>query len=911
MINKKNYFNNFYYKSLEDVSTNPNDHLNDQIHYFIKLAYEISGLSEDHLLFSLKINSTTHKMKLIFTNSKEETLKMTGINVLTGRKSFESLYSLNEDHDNDEDEENLQETIVFTGRNKGNKTPPNLPKPEIKGKESGKIEPEPSNGTKEINNNEIAMDEPTINESTMKEPSTKKLTVNEPILNEPIVNEPKFNELTTNEPTTNEPTTSEPTVNESTMNEPTLNKPFMNEPTMNKKSSTEDILKPPFIIDDKDDLDISMDIKSIIGNTSGLPADQANNTNDNTFLNDKNTLNFMDALNNTQTAAFISNTTTPSGFFSPFDWTKEYLYPFTNSNSIIPTQNPINKTSTSTDLLNNKSDIVNDKFKMEKRNSTPLDLSYKWLQNQVMYPPPSSVNAYGNKSKSYDDSSLRLTNDNSINSNNNNNIDHPSIPPGLSVQTKNKVPPIFTNSAPSSANSDGFVTADIFNKMNQQRKSATPPSSHSVLSNPLKDHDDELLKVDVISPNSYSLLQQQQQQGQSSLKSVDPSQPLGLNVDASVGTNILGNPLFMQPKSQTTSNFPPFPSSQLVTPQKPTSTTQQSSQPNPSQHQQPNPSNIQSPLFFQNNPPSSSNVNSPAHQMFMSNAMPPSFQPILPLNPLQSSLDPSGKPSSGLNAIPNSVNLPNSYLSHPYSSQIYPPGFNPTLLQQQQQQTPPSQTQTPQSSNHPPSSGLPTNLPASNLPSNLSNANIPGANIPGANIPGGLPPNNIPGLPNMSMNMGMVGNLNMNNGIFGNNPLGNFPGVDPRLLGIPPSASNNTNLSALNGLLSNPSLSSLASSSNPTNTNRMPPLNLPMGMNTNPSSYPMSSNGPSGPGPNGPVGSIGPVGPSGSNGNVNPLLNLLNSPMSFNSVGAGLFYDNAGANSPPSNGNVPPNTNNN
>jgi len=130
---QKNYFNNFYYKSLEDVSTNPNDHLNDQIHYFIKLAYEISGLSEDHLLFSLKINSTTHKMKLIFTNSKEETLKMTGINVLTGRKSFESLYSLNEDHDNDEDEENLQETIVFTGRNKGNKTPPNLPKPEIKG----------------------------------------------------------------------------------------------------------------------------------------------------------------------------------------------------------------------------------------------------------------------------------------------------------------------------------------------------------------------------------------------------------------------------------------------------------------------------------------------------------------------------------------------------------------------------------------------------------------------------------------------------------------------------------------------------------------------------------------------------------------------------------------------------------
>jgi len=384
---QKNYFNNFYHKSLEDVSSNPSELFNEQIHYLIKLAYEISGLSEDHLLYSLKINSITHKMKLIFTNSKEETLKMTGVNVLTGRKSFESLYSLNEDRDNDEDEENLQETIVFTGRNKGNKTPPNVPKPEIKGKESGKMESKSNNEIKKMNNNEITMDEPiinksTMNESTMNEPIVKKSTLKESISNKPIVNEPKINELKMNEPvmneskinkpTTNEPKMNEPKMNEPKMNEPTLNeqilnKPFMNEPTMNKKSSTEDILKPPFIIDDKDDLDISMDIKSIIGNTSGLPADQANNNDNNNFLNDKNTLNFIDTLNNTQTAAFISNTTTPSGFFSPFDWTKEYIYPFTNSNSIIPTQNPINKAITSIDLLNNKPDIVNDKFKKKKK----------------------------------------------------------------------------------------------------------------------------------------------------------------------------------------------------------------------------------------------------------------------------------------------------------------------------------------------------------------------------------------------------------------------------------------------------------------------------------------------------------------------------------------------------------------
>jgi len=135
---KEKILNTCYYKNFEDISSNTNDVVNYQIQYLIKLAYDLSDISKGNLLYSLKENPTNHKVKLIFTNSKEETLKITGINVLTGRTSYESLSSLKDDYgnDNDDDDENMTETIVFTGRNKGNKTPPNepnKPKPEIKG----------------------------------------------------------------------------------------------------------------------------------------------------------------------------------------------------------------------------------------------------------------------------------------------------------------------------------------------------------------------------------------------------------------------------------------------------------------------------------------------------------------------------------------------------------------------------------------------------------------------------------------------------------------------------------------------------------------------------------------------------------------------------------------------------------
>ncbi|OUM63014.1 hypothetical protein PIROE2DRAFT_61528 [Piromyces sp. E2] len=812
---KEKLLNTCYYKNFEDIASNANDVTNYQIQYLIKLAYDLSDMSKGNLLYSLKENPINHKMKLIFTNSKEETLKITGINVLTGRTSFDSLSTLNHGNgnDNDDDDENMTETIVFTGRNKGNKTPPNEPREERK--------------------------EPVVEKKS--EPVIEKRPEPEPIVpQEPNKNEAKDEQIP------------EP-VEERIISD-------------SNKNNVVPPLKP--ILDDKDDLDVSLDLKNIIGNTSELPSEQTNNNN---YMNDKNLMNIMESMNNqTPNTAFISNSATPSGLFSPFDWSKEYSYPFTNSSSIIPVQNP-NKSGTTTDLLNTpKKDTINDKLK-DKRNSTPVDFGYKWLQNQNMYSQSSIIFGNNNKHKSYDDSILHMSMS---------MADHPSIPPGLSVQTK-KVPPIFSNSTPSSANSDNFVSADIFNRMDNQSKLKTPSTANS--NHNATDGNAERDNIDVISPNGFNLLQPQTQNPPSSIltqpvyqgktsptaqsqlppqplqtnlppiqpplqQSLPPSQPINsshlntpVGMTDSPGPNLLNNALFMPPKSQPTS-FPPFPNPQL-TPQKPNTSSQQ-----------PTPSNLQSPLFFQNN---ASNINSPVTQIFMTNQIPPPLQSLIPANAMNNSPEPLQ--TTGIKSLPNS-SLQNLLFSLPYSSQLFPPGFNPALMQANGQSQPPSQSQ------------------MSSLPNNLPN----------------LQPGNLPLNPNLSMPLGMGGqNLGMNNNLFGNNPMGgNFPpNVDPRLIGMPPTP---TNLNALNSLLSNPAALQSLASPNPQPPNSMmpPPLNIPpMGMNPNTAnpSFPIP---PSAPPPPPHQGTSTPDHNGNASGSaVNPLLNLLNSPHTFNSVGNSMFYD--------------------
>ncbi|ORX46415.1 hypothetical protein BCR36DRAFT_398849 [Piromyces finnis] len=792
-----------YYKNFEDILSNTNDVVNNQIQYLIKLAYELSSISNGNLLFSLKENPINHKVKLIFTNSKEEALKINGVNVLTGKTSYESLSNLNdENNDNDDDDDDsMTETIVFTGRNKGNKTPPNEPKAENKVVEQT------------INKNS----EPSNHESNKGDSVSEKI--------------PK--PLTINKMTDS-----------------------------NKGKSDLPIKR---IIDEKDDdLDISMDIKNIIGDTCELPSEQTNN-----YRNDTNVMNLMENINNqTPSTAFISNTTTPSGLFSPFDWNKDYAYPFTNSSSIIPVQNP-NKTGN--DPLNtSRKDSSHDKLK--EKGNTPVDFGYKWLQNQNMYAQPS--NYIGNKHKSYDENTLNMPKIM-------NTEDHPSIPPGLSVQTKNKVPQMFNSSAPSSANSDNFVSADIFNRIENQSKLNTPITSNSNYNISNKNDDGN-----TISPNEFNPLQPPTQKAStvptqsipsqssssqnqptsttphaplqspqsnvqpiqpptqdfSSLNSSNLTTPIGLTESPS--QNLLNNPLFMPPKPQTSLTFPPFPNPQ-ITPQKQNLSSQQST-----------PSHLQSPLYLQNN---SSSINSPVTQIFLTNQIPPPFQSLVQNSNMNNSPE-QLQTTSGTKPLPNST-LQNPLFSLPYTSQIYPPGFNPSLLQAQSQSQPPSQ-------------------PLTSLPNNLTGNNLAG-NIP-KNLPGTMPVNsNIP----MPLGMGT-----MNNNLFGNVPLANFPNVDPRLMGMP---SNPTNLNPLNNLLLNPAaaLQSLASSNHQAPPNSMvPPMNLPLGMNVNPpnSTHPISQSSTSVSDGNGNSNDNG-----NNNGNpqaVNPLF-FLNNPLSFNSVGNGMFYD--------------------
>jgi len=310
-------------------------------------------------------------------------------------------------------------------------------------------------------------------------------------------------------------------------------------------------------IHDKDDLDINMDLKTTLDESENK--NQNNNIiNNKENSKDDNDNNLNVSVNNSlnpqaPTSSFLPSGTTPSNIFSPFEWNKEYIYPFTNS--IIPVQNP-NKPGIINDILSTpKKEPINNK---ENRNSeSSTNFNYQWLQNQNMY----SSN-FPNKTKSIDDNELHHNN--------------PSVPPGLSVQTKSKVPPMFTNSTPSSATSDNFVSADIFTKIENQPKLNTPINP-SVNNN-------ELGKIDTISPNSLTnilkLSQQQQQQSQTqqlqpqSLPSSHLSTPipLGLNNNTETpNTNLLNNPLFMINNSQS-SNLPIF-SNNPLTPQK------QSSQP--------------------------------------------------------------------------------------------------------------------------------------------------------------------------------------------------------------------------------------------------------------------------------------------------------------------------------------------
>ncbi|ORY27529.1 hypothetical protein LY90DRAFT_513402 [Neocallimastix californiae] len=517
----------------------------------------------------------------------------------------------------------------------------------------------------------------------------------------------------------------------------------------------------------------------------------------------------------------------------------EYAYPFTNS--IIPVQNP-NKSNSNNDSLSTPTrNGLNDNLK-DKRNSTPIDFNYKWLQNQNMY----TQNYQQNKHKSVDNSTLYL-----------NNTDHPSIPPGLTVQTKNKVPPLFTNSTPSSATSDNFVSADIFSKMENQSKSTTPNSSNQNNVNNNNSNDksnkntisaintnnisknNELGAVNVISPGSglNNVLTIP-----TPLQPIQPIQPFsqlntpigGNESSTTTNTNMLNNPLFMANNPPQTNAFPPFQNPQL-TPQK-----------QPSSSQQPTPSAIHSPLYFTNN---NSNLPSPATQMFMSNQI---SNKILPMKSMHASPETS---NTSLNTIPTS-RLQNPFLPLPYSSQMALLGFNPALLQQQQ---------------------LQQNLPPGNL---QINSNLP------INMPRGLEPG-------MGMN-------NINNNFFGNNPMNNLNkmnnmnnmnnfqnvNVDPRLYGMPP---NPNNLNTMNNLMNNQALSNL----NPTTPKpNIGTIHVKMPV-------PVSSS------QNTPYSLQSPTTNKENNTQtpVNPLLNLINSPLAYNSVGAGMFYSPGNTNNNNNNNN--------
>eukprot|EP00833_Pecoramyces_ruminatium_P014648 jgi/Orpsp1_1/1188680/evm.model.d7180000066480.1 len=89
---KQKILSSYYYKNFEDISSTSNEILYDQIQYLTKLAYELSEISKGNLFFSIKKNQSNQKLKLIFTNTKEEALKMNGkINIITGRSSNEYL----------------------------------------------------------------------------------------------------------------------------------------------------------------------------------------------------------------------------------------------------------------------------------------------------------------------------------------------------------------------------------------------------------------------------------------------------------------------------------------------------------------------------------------------------------------------------------------------------------------------------------------------------------------------------------------------------------------------------------------------------------------------------------------------------------------------------------------------------
>jgi len=153
IIKTQKLLSSYYYKNFEDISPTRDEIINDQIQYLIKLAYELSEISDGNLLFSIKENPITHKLKLIFTNSKDAILKMDGkINIITGRSSNENINIINENEDEDEnvnengiknenykiiddsDDENLQETIVFTGRNKNKEKQKKENQSDFKGK---------------------------------------------------------------------------------------------------------------------------------------------------------------------------------------------------------------------------------------------------------------------------------------------------------------------------------------------------------------------------------------------------------------------------------------------------------------------------------------------------------------------------------------------------------------------------------------------------------------------------------------------------------------------------------------------------------------------------------------------------------------------------------------------------------